>query len=149
MQVPARYAGSEQHCRRCGEPFVVPRPLDAETPDTDLAVRRRAWLWPLIVLAAIAAVVAAMVVTERLLEGPPSASELVTQTMGPNVIATRVVEGPLGEGTAVLVNDVAAYWVRGGTVYGCNPNALAWSPGIALAPAGCDLFAVERAVLRH
>ncbi len=106
-------------------------------------------MWPVVVIGALAVVVAGMVVTERLLEGPPKASALVTQTLAANVIATRVVEGPLGDGTAVLVNDVAAYWVQGGTVYGCDPNALAWSPGVAPAPGGCDLFAVEKAVLHH
>ena len=149
MQVPVRYAGSEQQCRGCGERFIVPATDDGGGTQSGPEVRRRAWRGPLIVLVSIVAVLAAAVGVERLLEGPPSGSELVVRTLASSVIATRVVEGPLKAGTAVLVNDVAAYWVEGGVVYGCNSAALAWSPGVKPAPGGCDLFAVERAVLHH
>jgi hypothetical protein len=36
--------------------------------------------------------------------------------------------GKLAGGTAVLVNDLAAYWVSGGTVYAANGIAKTWSP---------------------
>ena len=148
MQVPARYAGREQTCRRCGEPFQVPVAAEeVESPTDASAPRRRALRAVLLVAVVSVALVTAMVLAEWLLEGPPPASELVTRTLAPNVIATRVVEGPLREGTAVLVNDVAAYWVVDGTVYGCNQSAFAWSPHVAPAPGDCDLFTVERAVV--
>ncbi len=41
--------------------------------------------------------------------------------------------GTLEGGTAVLVDDLAAYWVQGGTVYAANGHAKSWSPSVQYA----------------
>ncbi len=41
--------------------------------------------------------------------------------------------GSLKGGTAVLVDDMAAYWVKNGRVYAANGFARTWSPSISYA----------------
>lgn len=54
--------------------------------------------------------------------------------------------GPLEGGTAVLVDDYAAYWVKDGIVYGANGIALMWSPGVGSAAPTATLDKVKEAV---
>jgi len=44
--------------------------------------------------------------------------------------------GPLEGGTAVLVDDMAAYWVSGGIVFAANGLAKTWSPTTSYASSG-------------
>jgi hypothetical protein len=53
---------------------------------------------------------------------------------------------PLAKGTAVLVDDLAAYWVRDGRVYAVNGVAKELSGGISYAPPSIDMSALEGAL---
>lgn len=61
-------------------------------------------------------------------------------------VAQAYEAGPLQGGTAILVNDFAAYWVKDGVVYAANGVARMWSPAIPVAPTGIDIDSVEEAV---
>jgi len=55
--------------------------------------------------------------------------------------------GSLKGGTAVLVDDMAAYWVKNGRVYAANGFARTWSPSISYATDSDISFdSVEQAV---
>jgi len=54
--------------------------------------------------------------------------------------------GLLLEGTAVLVGDHAAYWVKDGKVYAANGFAKMWSPQLEYAPVGIDISVVRKAI---
>jgi hypothetical protein len=55
--------------------------------------------------------------------------------------------GLLKGGTAVLVDDMAAYWVKNGRVYAANGFARTWSPSISYATDSDISFdSVEQAV---
>jgi len=55
--------------------------------------------------------------------------------------------GSLKEGTGVLVDDLAAYWIENGQVYAANGFAKAWSPGISYATdPDINFGSVEQAV---
>jgi len=56
--------------------------------------------------------------------------------------------GPLEDGTAVLVDDLAAYWVKGGTVYAANGHAKAWSPSISYVSSGKVTYDSVKASVR-
>lgn len=51
--------------------------------------------------------------------------------------------GSLQGGTAVLVGNTGAYWVKDGVVYAANGTAKSWSPNINYAPAGIDFDSVK------
>ena len=53
--------------------------------------------------------------------------------------------GDLQGGTAVLVDDLAAYWVKGETVYAANRFAKTLSPDVEYSPTGIDLDTVSAA----
>ena len=53
---------------------------------------------------------------------------------------------PLNGGTAILVDDLAAYWVKGGKLYAANGWAKTWSKNIEYAPTGIDFTSVKKAV---
>ena len=55
--------------------------------------------------------------------------------------------GSLKKGTAVLVDELAAYWVKNGRVYVANGFAKTWSPGISYATdPDINFGSVEQAV---
>ena len=53
--------------------------------------------------------------------------------------------GSLQGGTAVLIADTGAYWVKDGVVYAANGTAKTWSPNISYAPVGIDFDSVKEA----
>ena len=54
---------------------------------------------------------------------------LVRKTLRPGLsVDANFKAGPLKNGTGVMVDDMAAYWVLGETVYAANGVALTWSP---------------------
>ena len=72
---------------------------------------------------------------------------LVRKTLRPGLsVDADFKAGPLKNGTAVLADDMAAYWVPGETVYAANGVALTWSPSTQRAPAGIDIDTVSGAV---
>jgi type IV pilus assembly protein PilM len=70
----------------------------------------------------------------------------VQRTFLSSISAKKFRTGPLSNGTAVLVDDQAAYWVKDGTVYAANGVAKTWSPNIKYAPTGIDIDSVKQAV---
>jgi len=54
--------------------------------------------------------------------------------------------GSLQGGTAVLISDIGAYWVKDGVVYAANGTVKTWSFNINYAPAGVDFNSVKEAV---
>ncbi len=150
MQVPGRYAGTVQHCRRCGAEFEVAGAGDAgfaevTGPAPPPVVRRRLKRVAPIVVG-LALVGAGLLLLRVLVMDQPTASNRVRETLVETVMPFKWAEAPLAGGTAVVLNDTAAYWVREGVVYACDGNARAWSPGVPDAPPEIDLLAVERAV---
>lgn len=149
MQVPGRYAGSEQRCRRCGAPFVVAgaaaQPAAEEEPPPES--RRR--IAPGCAAAAVlcAVVIGGAWLLRPVLGPPPSATDLVRESLLPTVMPVKWSQAPLEGGTAVVLNDLAAFWVHEGVVYACDGNAREWSPGARQAPPQIDELAVRRAVL--
>lgn len=53
--------------------------------------------------------------------------------------------GPLKGGMAVLVADLAAYWIKNGHLFAANGHAKSWSPEINYAPVGIRFDDVEKA----
>jgi len=49
-------------------------------------------------------------------------------------------------GIAVLVDSLAAYWVKDNQVYAANGFAKTWSPVVPYSPAGIDFDSVSEAV---
>lgn len=63
-----------------------------------------------------------------------------------NVLANDYEVGDLEDGVAVLVNVMAAYWVKDDVVYAANGIAKTWSPNLDYSPVGIDFNTVEDAV---
>jgi len=56
---------------------------------------------------------------------------------------------PLSGGVAVLSDNQAGYWVKGGVVYATNGVAKSWSESVAYAPAEIDQAHIEKAISDH
>ena len=69
----------------------------------------------------------------------------VRRSLTAAVSVSRFEAGPLRGGTAVLVDDMAAYGVKDGKVHGANGYALMWSECIDRAPAGISMPQVRAA----
>ncbi len=157
MNVPYGYRGTEQRCRKCAAGFIVPDPeeVEAQAPGVEeidrearVAFRSKAKLAALLTAAGLLMVVigfTALLLWERSNVAPPTVVDLVRETLRAEVLVTQTAAGPLREGTAVLINDQAAYWVYQGEVLAANSAASGWSPGIRRAPAGIDGFLIAGA----
>ncbi len=158
MNVPYHYRGTQQRCRKCGEGFTVPDPEaeEAQAPGIEEIDRQaQATLRSRVKFVALSAaagllvvliIFVALLIWERSTVAPSTIADLVRKTLSSDILVTQVDEGPLRDGTAVLINDQAAYWVCNGEVRAANTLARTWSPGIRRAPAGVDAFLVQGAV---
>lgn len=72
--------------------------------------------------------------------------DLISKTWDKHYSASSWETGPLYGGTAVIMNEVASYWVKDGTVYACNGIAMGSSPGVPWSPPSVDNAAVEAAI---
>jgi len=72
--------------------------------------------------------------------------DLVSKTWDKYYSTSSWETGPLFGGTAILMNDIASYWLKDGKVYVCNGVAMSSSPGTAVAPPSIDQANVEKAI---
>ena len=102
---------------------------------------RRFWI-----IAGVLAVVIVIAIMTRLPES--SAISAVRKSVTAVSSSGRTyLTGLLRKGTAVLVDDLAAYWVKNGRVYAANGFAKTWSPSISYATdPDINFGSVEQAV---
>ncbi len=74
------------------------------------------------------------------------ASSLVKKTLKGKFNSYNFKEAPLQGGTAVLLNESWAYWVKDGKVYALNGLAKDASYSIEYGPVGMDIDDVEDAI---
>ena len=85
---------------------------------------RRFWI-----IAGVLAVVIVIAIMTRLPESS-AISALRKSVTAVSSSGRTYLTGLLRKGTAVLVDDLAAYWVKNGRVYAANGFAKTWSPSV-------------------
>jgi len=70
----------------------------------------------------------------------------MTEQAWDSAVSMDYEAGKLNDGVAVLVGDLAAYWVKDDVLYAANGFAMTWSPSLDIAPDGIDFDTVEDAV---
>jgi len=127
------------------------------TPEIVVAQKKKKKVAQIIAVSMVVAVVIFFIMCSGVLNHSENAttqnlgyaSQQVKETIKVKFKQEIFEEVALQGGTAVLVNDLAAYWVNGSTVYALNGLAASYSSGIPYGPPGMGVLDVKKALGRY